>query len=300
MKTMSSPSFVLLFVFCLVVFTLPSCSRHKLPKLDPPPAKEKRVRVILPAAPADKKSGDRPFIFMPSARERIKKIKKYRNKRLVHNDSQVLQSTIKFLPGAEQETVEIGGKLYHIPAVWRGRKMAVPPFSRSSLLKLPAPYVYGKKAVYVKKEVLQPLLAMMDAAALAGIRLQVETGYRDIDAQKEIFLRKFREGRSWEDVVRYVAPPGYSEHMLGLAVDFYPSGWQFATTKGYRWLQEHGRDYGFVESYPQTPVPGHAKIAWEAWHWFYTGTRKTVKKAPSVQPAESAKGIFGDPFLPQK
>ncbi len=147
------------------------------------------MRVKLPAASADKKSERKLFTFMPSTRERIKKIKRYREKRLVYNDPQAAQSTIQFSPGTKQETVEIGGKVYRIPDVWRGWKVAAPSFSRSSLQRLPAPYVYGKKEVYVKKEALKPLLAMMDAAALAGIQLQVETAYRDIDAQKKIFLR---------------------------------------------------------------------------------------------------------------
>ena len=74
------------------------------------------------------------------------------------------------------------------------------------------------------------------------------------------------EGRTWEDLVRYVAPPGYSEHMLGVVVDLYPSNWRFASTPEYQWLKENASTYHFVESYPEINPEG---FPWEAWHWKY-------------------------------
>ncbi len=265
----------------VVLFFLSSCSFFSSSEPVPVVEEKKRVRVSLSSISVEKKAKQKkPVTFVPVVEERIKKIKRYRKKRFIHHNPYAIQPMGSFAADS-QEIVEIGGKIYRIPAVWQGQKITMPDFTRDSLLKLPAKYVHGDRDVYVKKEARAPLLAMMDAAAAEGIYLQVETAYRDIEAQKEIFLRKFRKGRSWEDVVRYVAPPGYSEHMLGLAVDFYPSGWKFATTDGYRWLQQNGKKYGFIESYPQTPIAGHAKIAWEAWHWFYIGVEnKKENKAP--------------------
>ena len=74
------------------------------------------------------------------------------------------------------------------------------------------------------------------------------------------------EGRDFEDIIRYVAPPGYSNHMLGTAVDFSPSNWRFADTKQYLWLQENGHTFGFEEIYSET---NRLKMPWEAWHWQY-------------------------------
>ncbi len=269
MKIFSISIFGRTFPFIISLFlVLSSCSRHTAPESLPASSPKKRVRVSFPVASGDKKRvGKKPvFILVDQGEGRgIKKIKREQKKRSFSYE-QVYQGP--------PETVEIGGKIYQIPFAWHGKKLAVPSFSRQSFQQLPAEYVHGKEAVYIKKEALQPLISMMDEAALEGIVLQVETAYRDIETQKKIFLRKFRQGRSWDDVVRYVAPPGYSEHMLGLAVDFYPSGWRFAQTKGYSWLKKHAKEYGFVESYPRVPIPGHAKIAWESWHWFYTGCQK--------------------------
>ncbi len=257
------------FILCavLLLFFSACTTRRPVPKSPPSPlpVQKKRVKVSLSTAPADKKREARkPFFVRPA--KKLKKIEKKRKKRFFSNAIQA----VSYPP----ETVEIGGKKYPVPPAWRGKKLTVPLSIRHSLLQLPAEYVHGKGAVYVKKEAFAPLIQMMDDAALEGIILQVETAYRDVDTQKRIFLRKFKEGRSWDDVVRYVAPPGYSEHMLGLAIDFYPSGWRFAQTAGYHWLKTHAGKYCFVESYPQVPIPGHAKIAWESWHWFYTGCHR--------------------------
>jgi len=88
-------------------------------------------------------------------------------------------------------------------------------------------------------------------------------------------------GRTWDDLVRYVAPPGYSEHMLGIAVDLYPSNWRFAATPAYAWLKEHAAEYHFVESYPEFNLES---FPWEAWHWKYVKPEEMqevpMKEAP--------------------
>jgi D-alanyl-D-alanine carboxypeptidase len=75
------------------------------------------------------------------------------------------------------------------------------------------------------------------------------------------------EGREFDDIVRYVAPPGYSEHMLGTAVDFSPSNWRFADTDQHRWLLENAHRFGFENTYPEI---SETNMPWEAWHWNHT------------------------------
>ena len=75
------------------------------------------------------------------------------------------------------------------------------------------------------------------------------------------------EGRTFADIVRYVAPPGYSQHVLGTAIDFFPSNWRFADTPDYEWLKENARQFGFEETYSQF---NKMKMPWEAWHWNYS------------------------------
>ncbi len=255
----------------LVCSVLVSCS-HSVP--EPEPTEETtRIHVTLPAVPAQKKKSETvpPNLSSQAKEASPQHIRPNRIKQLFSVSSQKEQAPEVDSAEIPQETVEIGGKIYPIPLPWTGKKLPVPVLTNDSLVQIPVEHVHGNREVYVKKEAYGPLLKMIDAAASEGVCLLVETAYRDIESQKKIFLRKFEEGRTWADIVRYVAPPGYSEHMLGLAIDFYPSGWQFASTKGYRWLQKHADKYGFIESYPRVRLPGHSKIAWEAWHWLYTG-----------------------------
>ncbi len=77
------------------------------------------------------------------------------------------------------------------------------------------------------------------------------------------------KGRTFDDIIRYVAPPGYSEHMLGNAVDFYPSNWRFAETPQHAWLLKNANDFGFFNTYSQYNT---LHMPWEAWHWNCTAT----------------------------
>lgn len=65
-------------------------------------------------------------------------------------------------------------------------------------------------------------------------------------------------------------PAGHSEHQTGLALDFNDVSGDFALTEAYRWLQEHGAEYGFIQRYPagKESVTG---IAEESWHYRYVG-----------------------------
>ncbi len=74
-----------------------------------------------------------------------------------------------------------------------------------------------------------------------------------------------------------VAPPGTSEHQLGLAADIidetypYLNEWQ-ETTGTQKWLKEHAMEYGFILRYPNgtTDITG---IVYEPWHYRYVGEK---------------------------
>ena len=122
--------------------------------------------------------------------------------------------------------------------------------------------------MYVTIETQQHLVTMLTKALEDGILIQVESGYRSASYQKKIFKRMLAAGRTFDDIVRYVAPPGYSNHMLGTAVDFSPSNWRFAETKQYQWLREHAAQFGFEETYSKN---NPLRIPWESWHWQFVG-----------------------------
>ncbi len=164
------------------------------------------------------------------------------------------------------EFVEIEGKRYQVPPLWRGRKITEKAADVAELRQIPIKYTWQETKLYIHDKACNAFVAMAAKAEEDGVRLQAHSGFRSIHYQKKIFSKGMAKGRSWEDMVRYVAPPGYSEHMLGTVVDLYPSDWRFAATAAYEWLREHAAAYGFVESYPKINSEG---LPWEAWHWRY-------------------------------
>mgnify|MGYP001555033480 CR=1 FL=1 len=183
--------------------------------------------------------------------------------------------TPEALPGSQaksdtaiEEWVNIGGQRFPVPPPWSGNKINAPTFSWEDFSKIPAAFTHNGGKVYVRAEVIEPLIQMLEAAKAESVEILVMSGYRSAWYQRKIFLKMFSEGRTYEDIIRYVAPPGYSEHMLGTAIDFYPSNWRFADTPQYEWLKENAARFSFEETYSQY---NKKKMPWEAWHWNYVG-----------------------------
>lgn len=172
---------------------------------------------------------------------------------------------------AEPETVTINGKEYVVPEPWSGHRITAPKFEYSDFSKIPVEFTHNESKIYILDIAYEPLVDLLQAAKKDGIALKVESAYRSERYQKKIFKRMLAEDRTFEDIVRYVAPPGYSNHMLGRAVDFFPSNWDFAEIEAYEWLRENAGRFGFEETYSRFN-PMH--MPWEAWHWNYTGKRE--------------------------
>lgn len=169
-----------------------------------------------------------------------------------------------------QEVVNINGETYIIPLPWAGNRFSAPKLDYSDFRRIPTKYSHNNSKVYILAAAHQPVVALLQAAEKDGVFLKVESVYRSAGYQKRIFKRMLSEGRTFDDIIRYVAPPGYSQHMLGTAVDFFPSNWRFADTIAYTWLQENGSRFGFEETYSQF---NSMKMPWEAWHWNYIGNK---------------------------
>lgn len=166
------------------------------------------------------------------------------------------------------EFVEINGKKYRIPSPWAGRKVQDAPPSPSAMKRIPLEFTQKQMELYVHRDACDAFIVMAEAAQRDDVQLLVNSGFRSEWYQEKIFKKLMAKGRTWEDLVRYVAPPGYSEHMLGTAVDFFPSNWRFASTEQYEWLQQNAESFGFIERYPERSSEG---FPWESWHWKYVG-----------------------------
>jgi hypothetical protein len=127
----------------------------------------------------------------------------------------------------------------------------------------------------------QPALDRMLAAMRAGgLHPTVVSTYRSYQTQAALYrsrVQAFGAVRAGE----FTAPPGYSEHQLGLAVDLASAagGGQLssafdATPEG-AWLRANAARYGFILRYPagKEAITGYG---FEAWHFRYVGTAATA------------------------
>lgn len=114
-------------------------------------------------------------------------------------------------------------------------------------------------------------LRMRAAAQRDGIDLLLISAFRSVDFQRALIEAKLRRGMSVADVLKVNAPPGYSEHHSGRAVDIgsqnvEPLEEDFENTEAFAWLRKHARRHRFSMSYPRGNPQGYL---YEPWHWCY-------------------------------
>jgi D-alanyl-D-alanine carboxypeptidase len=103
------------------------------------------------------------------------------------------------------------------------------------------------------------------------IILEIVSAFRDIERQSDIIRAKLDRGMPIETILTLSAPPGYSEHHTGRAVDINTPGCiateePFEHTDAFRWLQKHASRFGFYLSYPRGNASG---FIYEPWHWCF-------------------------------
>jgi zinc D-Ala-D-Ala carboxypeptidase len=112
----------------------------------------------------------------------------------------------------------------------------------------------------------------MRAAALNdGVVIRIASAFRGIDRQVEILREKLAQGVPIAAILTASAPPGYSEHHTGRAIDITTDGVapfevEFEHTAAFRWLTANAARFGFVLSFPHGNRYGYQ---YEPWHWLY-------------------------------
>ncbi len=107
------------------------------------------------------------------------------------------------------------------------------------------------------------------AAADDCIELQMISAYRSLEHQAAIIRHKLERGQSLDNILKVLAPPGYSEHHSGTAIDIgapgcLPVDERFDTIPSYGWLSEYANSFGFFLSFPKDNPFGYI---YEPWHW---------------------------------
>ena len=185
-------------------------------------------------------------------------------KTLVVDVKSKAQSALSF-----KEYVVIGDQRFEVSSPWLGHQVeGVTDPKKLDFAMLPLELTFEGRKIYVTVSTRDAFVKMAAAAGLDGVELLVDSGYRSAAYQRRIYQRKMVEGDDFHDIARGVAPPGYSEHMLGTTLDLVPSKWTFSGTPADKWLLENGAEFSFVQSYPQKSDRG---FTWEPWHWKYVG-----------------------------
>jgi len=171
-------------------------------------------------------------------------------------------------------------------------------FTRSQLIGKGNPDIIGNSYTSkMHKEAKSAFLKMKNAAAEAGIQIEVVSAYRSFQRQKEIFEGKYtrftNQGltpiQAIEKIIEYSTIPGTSRHHWGTDIDIIDGGASprpksvlqpelfhgkgpFCKLK--EWLNDHATDFGFYEVY--TDNANRKGFKYEPWHFSYAPVSKPM------------------------
>ena len=136
-------------------------------------------------------------------------------------------------------------------------------------------YMVTSSGMLLAAPAIEALNSMMDAffTETGNETIAVISGFRDFDKQLDT-LAEYTALMGYTEALRWVAPPGFSEHQAGLAVDLgIQSDGALRTFYGegvYGWFAQNCVEFGFVLRYPEdkTDITGNAH---EPWHFRYVG-----------------------------
>ncbi len=111
------------------------------------------------------------------------------------------------------------------------------------------------------------------AASRHGVDIFIVSAFRSVERQAAIIEGKLASGSTIEQIVTVNAPPFFSEHHTGCAVDIGTPGSaalerEFEHTPAFAWLSANAHAFGFQLSYPLNNANGYV---YEPWHWRFTG-----------------------------
>ena len=171
-------------------------------------------------------------------------------------------------------------------------------FVPDDLVDIDKKYTTGGKSIQLEKTALDAVIKMLEAMKKDGIKnVTIISAYRTYAYQGNLFesyiAKETAAHPTWskdkirEEVLKYSAAPGTSEHQTGLCVDLFTdemeglynygeetenNPWDkgFAETEAFEWLSKNAHKYGFILRFPEnkTKITGYS---YESWHYRYVG-----------------------------
>ncbi|MGD9890831.1 MAG: D-alanyl-D-alanine carboxypeptidase family protein [Dehalococcoidia bacterium] len=164
----------------------------------------------------------------------------------------------------------------------------------ADLTPVPSRILAGNN-VQLRTQATDAVVRLIDDASREGHSLFVLSGFRTYQEQERILKDEIAAfGKTVAE--KQVAPPGNSEHQLGLAVDVTSERAPYELTEAFgtwpegRWLADNAARFGYVLSYPlgKESVTGYI---YEPWHIRYVGLPLSEEVAAS--------GLTLTEFLPK-
>jgi D-alanyl-D-alanine carboxypeptidase len=137
-------------------------------------------------------------------------------------------------------------------------------------------------SVLLREAAAERFLAMVRAARAERVTVVPLSGFRSVEEQTYLFFTlKAKRSLSARERAQVSAPPGYSEHHTGYAVDIGDGDrpdtdleTDFDKTAAYRWLTANAARFGFELSFPRDNPQG---VSYEPWHWRFVGDRHSLE-----------------------
>ena len=136
--------------------------------------------------------------------------------------------------------------------------------------------------IKLRKKAADSFLQMQGDARASGIILTAISGFRTVQQQEYLFFEiKRQRNQDTRKRAEVSAPPRYSEHHTGYAIDIGDAkvpatnlSENFEQTPAFRWLENNAARYSFELSFPRNNPQG---ISYEPWHWRYVGDPDSLK-----------------------
>ncbi|WP_044170181.1 M15 family metallopeptidase [Kamptonema formosum] len=136
--------------------------------------------------------------------------------------------------------------------------------------------VSADSSVKMRRAAAEAFQAMQAAASADGVSLVPLSAFRSVEDQQHLFFDvKAERGQTATKRAEVSAPPGYSEHHTGYAVDIGDGNVpaanvspDFEHTSAFKWLEANAARYSFEISFPKGNAQG---VNYESWHWRFVG-----------------------------
>lgn len=150
--------------------------------------------------------------------------------------------------------------------------------------------------IKLRKTAAKQFQAMEVAARAAGISIVPISGFRSVKDQQPLFFDiKAQRGETTTKRAEVSAPPGYSEHHTGYAVDVgdgtVPAtnlSSNFDKTRAFKWLSTNAAYFSFEMSFPKDNPQG---VSYEPWHWRFVGDQQSLEtfyRAKNIKPSNTS------------